>query len=351
MWSRALHRAARSVASAHRASHSVRASIGTRQVGFAQNPIHWAHSVRSTFPTHGTRTFCAQAAARPSAQRSAPRDRNLKSILFGGATCLGLIAFGLPDDTAQSMAMWSEDANERSRDVLESILDNIVPPKPAPWLADLKTIHYPEHLPTLILDLDKVLVKLEYDRRNGWQVIKRPGADEFLKHMSYFYEIVIFSDEKDPVALDVMSRWGARFNAILHREFCKRQKKHYIKDISKLGRKLEKMVMVDHDPVAFSLQPENGIEIKPFNGDPDDRELSDLLDFLRALSNAASSGKDTREFIARFGGGDIDIGRRYRMYKEDREKVSGKIRGFGKAFGGGGGKAFAPSAAAPSRPF
>ena len=40
------------------------------------------------------------------------------------------------------------------------------------------------------------------------------------------------------------------------------------KDISKLGRKLDKMIILDHDEKAFQLQPENGVLIKPFGGDP-----------------------------------------------------------------------------------
>lgn len=283
-----------------------------------------------------------------AAQRATPRSRNLGPILLGGATCgvAGLIAF-IPDEKAAEVGEWCEDVNEWTREILETVADSIVPPKPGPWLLDFKTMQYPEHLPTLIMDLDKVLVKLEYDRQNGWQVIKRPGAEEFLKQMQYYYEIVIFSDDMNPVAMEVMIKWGTRFNAILHREFCKRKRNHYIKDMSKLGRKPEKMVMLDHDPVAFSLQPENGIEITPFYGDPDDRELLDLLEFFKAM---ASSGRDTREFISEFGGGDIDIGRRYRMYKEDRDKNVNKLRGFGRAFGGNSSSSFS-SGSGPTRRF
>lgn len=313
-----------------------------------ESPVWRSSSSTATF-NNSPRRFCAEA-TQPAPKPVRRGRTNTGAILVASATCAiaGLIAF-IPDDKAASIAEWSEDVNEWSREILESIAETIVPSKPAPWLLDFKTMQYPDHLPTLIMDLDKVLVKLEYDRSHGWQVIKRPGADEFLKQMQFYYEIVIFSDDMNPVAMDVMIKWGVRFNSVLHREFCKRKRDHYIKDMSKLGRKPDKMVMLDHDPVAFSLQPENGIEIRPFDGDPDDRELHDLLEFFKAM---ASSGKDTREFISEFGGGDTDIGRRYRMYKEDREKSVNKLRGFGRAFSASGsGPGFTSGMPRSSRPF
>lgn len=256
-------------------------------------------------------------------------------IAFSGlcATAAALVYF-VPDDTANNFVMMLEDANENSRVFLEGVADQIVPTKPGPWLLDFATMNYPEYLPTLVMDLDKVLIKMEYDRAKGWQVKKRPGADEFLNELQFYYELVIFSDDVYPVAQDVVTKWGLRIPSVLHREFCIRKKAHYIKDISKLGRKMEKLVMLDHDPEAFALQPENGILIKPYEGDADDIELPVLLDFLKAL---ASSQKDTRDFISEFGGGDEEIGRRFRRWKEDKEKNAEKKRGLGRSMFGGGG--------------
>ena len=40
-----------------------------------------------------------------------------------------------------------------------------------------------------------------------------------------------------------------------------------MKDLSKLGRDLKKVIIVDNLPQNFSLQKENGICVRPFYGD------------------------------------------------------------------------------------
>lgn len=198
-------------------------------------------------------------------------------------------------------------------------------------MIDLETMKYPEYIPTLIMDLDKVLVHMEYDRKTGWQVVKRPGADQFLKEMQHYYELVVYSDDVVPVASEVMARWGVPCTGVLHRDFCRKTSKGYVKDISHLGRKPDRMILLDHDPVAVSRQPANGIMIKPFTGDENDRELFDLIEFLKG---AAVSQDDTREYIKRFGGGDEDIGRRFLIHKKEQDNRVASRRTLGRAFAG-----------------
>merc|ERR1719145_29058 len=114
-----------------------------------------------------------------------------------------------------------------------------------PWLLELSTMKYPENIPTLVLDLD-----------------------QFFKEISHYFEIVIFSDDVFPVALEIANKWNLPVTGVLHRDFCKKKRNHYVKDLSKLGRNLERVLIIDHDPKAFQLQPENGVHIKPFEGDP-----------------------------------------------------------------------------------
>ena len=55
----------------------------------------------------------------------------------------------------------------------------------------------------------------------------------------------------------------------------------YLKDLSRIGREIENMIIVDNMPQNFNLQKENGIFIKSFYGDDnDDTALIDLAPIL-----------------------------------------------------------------------
>ncbi|EER10743.1 conserved hypothetical protein [Perkinsus marinus ATCC 50983] len=189
-------------------------------------------------------------------------------------------------------------------------------------------MHYPEYVPTLVIDLDKVMCHLEYDRKTGWQVVKRPGADKFFKELQHYYELVCYSDDVIPVASDVMMKWEVPCTGVLHRDFCRKTRKGYMKDISQLGRKADKMIQLDHEEVALGKNKDNGVLIKPYDGDPDDRELYDLIDFLKA---AAVSQEDLRDFIKKYGGGlDGNIGRRFLIEKKEKENAVQHRRSIGR---------------------
>ena len=66
----------------------------------------------------------------------------------------------------------------------------------------------------------------------------------------------------------------------------------FVKDLTRIGRDLDKVIIIDDMPQNFRLQKENGITIKPFFGDDmDDTALYDLIPILKHI---AESGKDAR---------------------------------------------------------
>ena len=75
------------------------------------------------------------------------------------------------------------------------------------------------------------------------------------------------------------------FKKILYRENCVLIGSAYVKDLSKLGRDLSKVIIVDNDLACFYLQQENGILIKPFLGNKDekDKTLNNLYDILSGI--------------------------------------------------------------------
>ncbi|ANQ06078.1 Uncharacterized protein PCOAH_00002810 [Plasmodium coatneyi] len=223
----------------------------------------------------------------------------------------------------------TEVLENKYNDILQELIDKYFPLSNEPLLPDFKDLNYPENLPTLVIDLNYVIAKLEYDRKSGWRVLKRPYADMFFKELSSFYEIVIWSEDNFPVAQEVISKWGIPAIGCLHRDQCSRKRGHYVKDLKRLGRNLDRVVIIDHDAHAFMLQPENGILIKEFHGDVNDKEILCLIDLLKSF---AISSYDISQFLKKYGGGDYNIGKRYMQLKSDTEQKSQRIRNFGKIF-------------------
>jgi len=166
----------------------------------------------------------------------------------------------------------------------------------------------------LVLDLDETLVHSSFHvpeshdlvvtlglpdgSQQNIYVAKRPGVDEFLARMSELFEIVIFtaslSHYADPV-IDFLARGMNQhlnepgdIKLRLYRESCLFLRGLYVKDLSRLGRKLEHTVIVDNSPASFLLQPEHGIPIKSWFSDTSDRELSGLHDSLLYLVDSES---------------------------------------------------------------
>lgn len=46
---------------------------------------------------------------------------------------------------------------------------------------------------TLVLSLEDLLVHSEWTREHGWRMAKRPGVDYFIRYLSQYYELVIFT--------------------------------------------------------------------------------------------------------------------------------------------------------------
>ncbi|XP_953769.1 uncharacterized protein TA16800 [Theileria annulata] len=210
-------------------------------------------------------------------------------------------------------------------------IEEFFPTDNSPLLPDFKELNYPPNLPTLVLDLDKVIAKMEYDRKLGWRVKKRPYADNFFKELINYYEIVIWSDDAYPVAYDIANHWGLPVIGCIHRDHCKKFKGSYIKDLSRLGRDLDRVVMIDHDKTACALQQDNCILIKEFDGDENDEELLLLINLLKTM---AINPTDVKAQIRELGGGhDYGIGRRFSERFCMKQKIAEKRMNLSKMMG------------------
>ena len=156
-----------------------------------------------------------------------------------------------------------------------------------PYLPPLDTKKYKY---SLILDLDETLVHyIEEENRAYVQV--RPYADFFLNEMAKYFELVIFTAAAEDYADIVLNELDKNkvINYKLYRKHTEQINGVFIKDLSKLGRDLTKILIVDNNKDNFSLQPENGLHICSFIGDQNDDELynlsSDLMKIVECKKN------------------------------------------------------------------
>ncbi|CAG9803801.1 unnamed protein product [Chironomus riparius] len=165
--------------------------------------------------------------------------------------------------------------------------------------------HSDMHKKCMVIDLDETLVHssfkpipnadfivpVEIDGTiHQVYVLKRPYVDEFLKKMGELYECVLFTASlakyADPVA-DLLDQWNV-FRARLFRESCVYHGGNYVKDLNKLGRDLQKIVIVDNSPASYIFHPENAVPVKSWFDDISDTELLELIPLFEKLSKVDS---------------------------------------------------------------
>ncbi|MBN3297322.1 CTDS1 phosphatase, partial [Amia calva] len=153
----------------------------------------------------------------------------------------------------------------------------------------------------VVIDLDETLVHSSFKPVNNADfiipveidgtvhqvcVLKRPHVDEFLKRMGELFECVLFTASlakyADPVA-DLLDKWGA-FRSRLFRESCVFHRGNYVKDLSRLGRDLNKIIIVDNSPASYIFHPDNAVPVASWFDDMSDTELLDLIPFFERLS-------------------------------------------------------------------
>ncbi len=128
---------------------------------------------------------------------------------------------------------------------------------------------------TLVLDLDETLVHSSFKPVDNADIVLpveiegsicyvyvliRPGAQRFLERMASFYEVVIFTASLSKYAEPLLQRLDRTRAAPSHlfREHCIFYNGVFVKDLSRLGRNLKDVIIVD-----VSLLPHNRIHQPP----------------------------------------------------------------------------------------
>lgn len=160
----------------------------------------------------------------------------------------------------------------------------------------------PEHIGrrTVVLDLDETLVhcspteltrepdlRLRIDLGNlNFHVYIRPFADVLLFLLAKCCEVVVFTASTRIYAdkvLDYLDPDGRLIVHRLYRQHCTEIAGCHFKDMRILGRRPEDVVLLDNNPLALGLTPENGMLCKSWFGI--DLLDEDLFDFVTDLQD------------------------------------------------------------------
>lgn len=166
---------------------------------------------------------------------------------------------------------------------------------------------------TLFLDLDETLIHSQTEPPPSrfdftvrpvigghavtFYVVKRPGVEAFLRAAADAFEVVVFTaglQEYASLVLDRLDPDGEVFAHRLYRGACRDAGDGtLVKDLAATGRALDRAVIIDDNPNAYALQPENAVPVAPFVDDDNDQELQRMTAFL----DVAAGYEDTRDAI------------------------------------------------------
>ncbi|KAJ3694206.1 hypothetical protein LUZ60_009686 [Juncus effusus] len=175
-----------------------------------------------------------------------------------------------------------------------------VPVSPIKQIEPCDQVLPPTCKKTLFLDLDETLVHSKTDpppekydfkvypviggRVIPFYVLKRPGLDEFLRVAAESsFEIVVFTaglKEYASLVLDQLDPTNQLITHRLYRDACRQTEPgRFVKDLTLTERRLNQSVIIDDNPNAYMLQPDNAIPVKPFLNDLQDNELRKMVTF------------------------------------------------------------------------
>lgn len=198
-------------------------------------------------------------------------------------------------------------------DLLEAVTVKYKTAQDAPILPPQKSGN---SKPTLVLDMDETLIAVKFDlylpgsdyivplklchlTETGigmselytiaW-VRKRPYLEDFLASVAKDWEVIIMTAGIEDYAKPIIAEFDRNkvVSYSLYRDSCSCDKSDGIiyKDLSILGRDINRTVIVDNTPTCYKKHPENAIPISTWESSGKDRALRTLIPILQELSRA-----------------------------------------------------------------
>ncbi|KAI9220120.1 HAD-like domain-containing protein [Blastocladiella britannica] len=224
------------------------------------------------------------------------------SVFAGTAWMLGRPDDDIADNGSMSPGAFVSRATTRTKKAFTSlsapVYDKLLPdPLPAIYQRPY----------TLVINLNDTMIHTSWDAQHGWRIAKRPDLDYFLGYLSRYYEIVVFTRSPGATAQPVIDQIDA-YQAISYRLYkgaTTYKDGHHIKDITHLNRDPAKVIVMDWDTHATSMQPENALTVEKWDGSANVRSIKAYIPFLEML--ALSNTPDVRPVLKMYAGSDVPV--------------------------------------------
>jgi RNA polymerase II subunit A small phosphatase-like protein len=165
-----------------------------------------------------------------------------------------------------------------------------------------------------VLDLDETLVHSQFKPVENADIILpveiegqicqiyilvRPGVTSFLQRMSKHYEMVVFTASLSKYAEPLVAQLDPEgfCSYKLFREHCTFYNNAFVKDLTRLGRPMTDVIIVDNSPIAYMFQPENAIPCISWYDDMADTDLDRIASLLERLAYEEDIRKIIRKVI------------------------------------------------------
>lgn len=195
----------------------------------------------------------------------------------------------------------AKDAVSLTQDKYVGFNPNLLPARKSPenYLNDF----------VLVLDMERTLTYTEWTPETGNRTMIRPGMYFFLDWAKQACGEVVIWSEKDIMDSQMLVQklqeksgfflyqGHALFSNDLRPVELPDGTVQKVKDLSVLNRDLSKVIVVDDDAQSIQMCKDNAIRITPWEGDPSDTSLVDLVSLLQALMNV---NKDVRGIVPRY---------------------------------------------------
>ena len=164
---------------------------------------------------------------------------------------------------------------------------------------------------SLILGLEGTLIYSKFDSNNSYYINKissinniielRPGLIHFLSEMKKYFEIIIFSLFTQKIAdyiINFIEKKEKYFEYRLYVQHATIIENEFIKEIKRIGRPIDKIIIVDNFSQNYKTNKKNAINIKSyFEKNCNDNTLIELEKILPKIIN---NGNDVRNGIEKY---------------------------------------------------